>query len=94
MIDKSSTMQVSAELTTTKPQSASGKIFIAVLFAAAISAFFYFDLKQYLSLDALKSNRDSLLAFTLSCQCSWIRLQLLQSPHATPMSRPIKRGPA
>lgn len=64
MIDKSSTMQVSAELTRTKPESARGKIFIAVLFAAAIGAFFYFDLKQYLSLGALKANRDSLLAFT------------------------------
>ena len=64
MMDKSSTMQVSAELTTSKHESARGKILIAVLFAAAIGAFFYFDLKQYLSLDALKSNRDSLLAFT------------------------------
>ena len=64
MIDKSSTMQVSAQLARTKPESARGKILIAVLFAAAIGAFFYFDLKQYLSLDALKSNRDSLLAFT------------------------------
>ncbi len=64
MMDKSSTMQVSAELTTTKPESARGKILIAVLFAAAIGAFLYFDLKQYLSLGALKANRDSLLAFT------------------------------
>ena len=64
MMDKSSTMQVSAELTTSKHESARGRILIAVLFAAAIGAFLYFDLKQYLSLDALKSNRDSLLAFT------------------------------
>ncbi len=63
-IDQNSAMQVSADLTTTKPESARGKIFIAVLFAAAIGAFLYFDLKQYLSLEALKSNRDSLLVFT------------------------------
>ncbi len=45
-------------------KSSQGKIIIAVLFAAAIGAFFYFDFKQYLTLEALKSNRDSLLAFT------------------------------
>ncbi len=46
MMDKSSTMQVSAQLSRTKPESARGKILIAVLFAAAIGAFIYFDLKQ------------------------------------------------
>ena len=45
-------------------KSAQGKIIVAVLFAAALGAFFYFDLKQYLSLEALKANRDSLLTFT------------------------------
>lgn len=41
-----------------------GKLAIMGLLAAAIFAFFYFDLKQFLSLDALKNNRDSLLAYT------------------------------
>ncbi len=41
-----------------------GKIFIAVGIAVAIGAFFYFDLGRFLSLTALKENRDSLLAFT------------------------------
>ena len=41
-----------------------GKISIAVGIALAIGAFFYFDLGQFLSLTALKENRDSLLAFT------------------------------
>lgn len=41
-----------------------GKISIAVGIALAIGAFFYFDLGRYLSLAALKENRDSLLAFT------------------------------
>src|SRR5438094_7582287 len=41
-----------------------GKIVILLLLAAAIGAFFYFDLGRYLSLEALKSNRDALLAFT------------------------------
>ncbi len=40
-----------------------GKITIAVGIALAIGAFFYFDLGRYLSLTALKENRDSLLAF-------------------------------
>lgn len=46
------------------PSSNRGKLVVAVLFAAAIGAFFYFDLGHYLSLDALKENRDRLLAFT------------------------------
>ena len=45
-------------------RSSLGKIAIAVVVALAIGAFFYFDLGQFLSLAALKENRDSLLAFT------------------------------
>ena len=41
-----------------------GKIVIAVIFGLAVAAFLYFDLTQYLSLEALKSNRDNLLSFT------------------------------
>jgi uncharacterized membrane protein YdjX (TVP38/TMEM64 family) len=41
-----------------------GKALIAVAIALAIGAFFYFDLGRFLSLTALKENRDSLLAFT------------------------------
>lgn len=41
-----------------------GKLAIVGLLGAAIFAFFYFDLKQYLSLDALQNNRDALLAYT------------------------------
>jgi uncharacterized membrane protein YdjX (TVP38/TMEM64 family) len=48
----------------TNPASSRGKIVVALLFAAAIGTFFYFDLGRYLSLDSLKANRDSLLAFT------------------------------
>ncbi len=49
---------------TSKGSGKTGKIVIAVVFAAALGAFFYFDLGQYLSLESVKSNRDSLLAFT------------------------------
>ena len=41
-----------------------GKIIIAIVIALAIAAFFYFDLGRFLSLTALKENRNSLLAFT------------------------------
>ena len=43
---------------------ASGKVIIALVIGLAIGAFFYFDLGRFLSLDALKENRDHLLAFT------------------------------
>lgn len=41
-----------------------GKISITVGIALAIGAFFYFDLGRFLSLAALKENRDNLLTFT------------------------------
>ena len=63
MIDGPAAMQVVTQ-ERAKTESSSGKIIVALLFAAGIAAFFYFDLKQYLTLEALKTNRDSLLAFT------------------------------
>lgn len=44
--------------------SHTGKVLVAVVMALAIGAFFYFDLGRFLSLAALKENRDGLLAFT------------------------------
>jgi uncharacterized membrane protein YdjX (TVP38/TMEM64 family) len=44
--------------------SSAGKIAIAAVIAVAIGAFFYFDLGRFLSLTALKDNRDRLLSFT------------------------------
>jgi uncharacterized membrane protein YdjX (TVP38/TMEM64 family) len=41
-----------------------GKLIIALLLAASIGAFLYFDLRAYLSLESLKVNRDHLLSFT------------------------------
>ena len=57
-------MQDSQEMTARPASSPVGKLIVVGLFAAAVGAFFYFDLKQYLSLEALKANRDSLLAYT------------------------------
>jgi uncharacterized membrane protein YdjX (TVP38/TMEM64 family) len=50
-----------------QPESAHsslGKISIAMVVVLALGAFFYLDLGKFLSLTALKENRDSLLAFT------------------------------
>ncbi len=47
-----------------QPTSSLGKFAVVGILAAAVFAFFYFDLKQYLSLEALKNNRDALLAYT------------------------------
>ena len=54
-----------SELPVTQPASGSsvGKLIIAALIAGAIGAFFFFDLGRYLSLEALKQNRDQLLVF-------------------------------
>ncbi|OAI46853.1 dihydrolipoamide dehydrogenase [Nitrospira sp. SCGC AG-212-E16] len=49
---------------TSATSSITGKIVVVLLFLSAIGAFFFFDLKTYLSLDTLKANRDSLLTFT------------------------------
>jgi membrane protein DedA with SNARE-associated domain len=42
---------------TSPTSSITGKLLVALLFVAAIGAFFFFDLKTYLSLDTLKANR-------------------------------------
>ncbi len=59
-------MNDSSTNTATEGSNSSGKIVIAVLLAIGIGAFFIFDLGQYLSLEALKNNRDNLLAYTES----------------------------
>ncbi len=41
-----------------------GRIILLMVLGLGIGAFIYFDLGQFFSLDALKSNRDSLLAYT------------------------------
>ena len=41
-----------------------GKIATVIVIACGIGVFFYFDLGRWLSLEALKTNRDHLLAFT------------------------------
>lgn len=56
------TTQVSNKAGTGKTYT--GKVLIALVMALIVGAFFYFDLGRFLSLTALKENRDSLLTFT------------------------------
>jgi uncharacterized membrane protein YdjX (TVP38/TMEM64 family) len=65
-----------AEAEATSP-SPVGKVIVAVLLVAALFAFFYFDVKQYVSLDVLKANRDRLLDFTEANYTSAVLLYIL-----------------
>ncbi|HSQ92310.1 MAG TPA: TVP38/TMEM64 family protein [Nitrospiraceae bacterium] len=64
MIQDEITMPTRLSETAMPANSSAGKIAIAAVIAVAIGAFFYFDLGRFLSLTALKDNRDHLLAFT------------------------------
>lgn len=64
MILKQVTMTTSVQAPSQTSASNTGRLIIAAVFGLAIGAFFYFDLGHYLTLDALKENRDRLLAFT------------------------------
>jgi uncharacterized membrane protein YdjX (TVP38/TMEM64 family) len=64
MIQDQIAMQNDMSVAKSAGQSGGGRLILAVLIAIAIGAFFYFDLGRFLSLTALKDNRDSLLAFT------------------------------
>ena len=48
----------------TESSSSLGKIIILGVLGLGLGAFFYFDVGQYFSLEALKANRDDLLAYT------------------------------
>lgn len=65
-----------------------GKISIAVGFAFAIGAFFYFDLGRFLSLTALKENRDNLLAFTEANFVAAVGIFIVAYAIATGLSLP------
>ena len=65
-----------------------GKILIGCILLAGIGAFFYFDLGQYLSLETLKANRDTLLAYTAShyeiAVTGFILIYILQTAFSLP----------
>lgn len=67
MIQEDTMTNVPAQPTTSTSSSqpsSSGRMILLLLIAAGIGAFFYFDVGRFLSLDALKANRDHLLTFT------------------------------
>ncbi|HJU06794.1 MAG TPA: TVP38/TMEM64 family protein [Nitrospiraceae bacterium] len=71
-------MPTSIDIASASPRSSTGpKIVIVALIVTAIGAFFYFDLGRYLSLDALKANRDSLLVFTEQHYASAVALYIV-----------------
>lgn len=78
----------SQERTAPPPPSQVGKFIVLGLFALAVGAFFYFDLKQYLSLDVLKANRDKLLFYTdahyATAVAAFILLYCLQTAFSLP----------
>ncbi|WP_447977475.1 TVP38/TMEM64 family protein [Candidatus Nitrospira bockiana] len=82
------TVNIESTPAMTARPSAAGKILLVAVFAAAVLAFFYFDLKQYLSLEALKANRDRLLAFTeanyVSAVAAYILLYCVQTAFSLP----------
>jgi uncharacterized membrane protein YdjX (TVP38/TMEM64 family) len=65
-----------------------GKILIGCILMVGIGAFFYFDLGHYLSLDALKANRDTLLQYTTShygtAVALFILIYILQTTFSLP----------
>lgn len=88
MIRQLVTMQHDTAVSEQARGSNSGKILIAAVIAGAIGAFLYFDLGQYLSLDALKQNRDRLLAFTEANYAASVALFILAYIVVTGLSLP------
>ena len=88
MLQHQMTMAITPNVDTPTGEPLKGKLIVGLLFAAAIGAFLYFDLKQYLSLDSLKANRDALLAFTNSHYASAVGLFILAYIVQTAFSLP------
>lgn len=64
MIQHEAAMSSQSTTTSSSQQSHGSKLAVMAGLLAAVALFFYFDLGRFLSLDALKANRDHLLAFT------------------------------
>src|SRR6266568_1452583 len=65
MLDAPGSVPASLQISSSPARkSVRAKIVLLLIFVAAISAYFYFDLKQYLTLESLKAHRDQLLAYT------------------------------
>lgn len=78
------------EMSTNQPVGgiSAGKLAIAAGIACAVAAFFYFDFGRFLSLDALKDNRDHLLAFTEANYPAAVAMFILAYATMTGLSLP------
>ena len=72
----------------TKSGLSAGKIAVALAIGIAVVAFFYFDLGRFLSLQALKDNRDYLLSFTETHSAAAAGLFVLTYVAVTGLSLP------
>lgn len=91
MIRYEAAMTNQVSTTTSSPQAhqASGtKLAIILGIAIGIGVFFYFDLDRFLSLDALKANRDQLLAFTEANYISAVAMFIVVYIAVTGLSLP------
>ena len=65
-----------------------GKTVILVILGLGLGAFFYFDLGRYVSLEALKANRDDLLAYTnanfTAAVLLYVAIYILQTAFSLP----------
>ena len=89
MIRDEMTMPAPSSEPAMQTHSSTGKIAIVTVIALALGAFFYFDLGRFLSLAALKHNRDNLLAFTEANYAGTAALFVLCYIAVTGLSLPI-----
>lgn len=88
MIRPQAAMTTPVSTDTTVQGSNGSKVALALTIAVVIGAFFYFDLGQYLSLQALKDNRDRLLAFTEAHYAAAVGLFIVTYAAVTGLSLP------
>jgi uncharacterized membrane protein YdjX (TVP38/TMEM64 family) len=72
----------------TKSGLSAGKIMVVLAIGVAVAAFFFFDLGRFLSLQALKDNRDYLLSFTETHSAAAVGLFVLTYVAVTGLSLP------
>lgn len=88
MIRRDAAMTTPVSDATQSSSSNTGKISIAIAIGLAIGAFFYFDLGRFLSLTALKENRDNLLAFTEANYAAAVGIFIVAYATVTGLSLP------
>lgn len=88
MIDQQVAMQNDMPVSGKARELNIGRMVIAAVIAVAMGGFLYFDLGQYLSLDALKQNRDQLLTFTESNYAASVAIFILTYIVVTGLSLP------